>query len=480
MSERDDMAVPTERASDPQAVPGRASEPRDTPPAISGFDHSADLGKVHYGGQAVIEGVMMRGPSAVATAVRAPGGDIVVNRVDYESASRRHRFLRAPVLRGGLTLIESLSLGIKALNYSASVAMEEPSGQEDAGDAPAPGGDAADSADDDATGARVSERRSDWKTSATLTATLIFAFALGIVIFFWIPMVISGFLTDVLGSESGILFNVIDGIIRVVFFLAYIWGISRWKEMARVFEYHGAEHRIIFAQEAGLELTPENAKRFTTRHPRCGTSFLLIVMVVSILVFMIFGKPPTIGLRLARLLLIPVIAGISYEIMKLAAKNADRPWARALSAPGVWLQGITTKEPSDDQIEVAIAALEAVRIKSHDAGQAQVSPGQARGADEAPHPPGQSGPPLRPDPASAPWTETQGVDSPGPLPPGPSLPAESWRGPRSPWTEEAHTPAVTAQAEDPFAPALSGPRAPVWPKGCCRTARHPDRWPMIC
>jgi uncharacterized protein YqhQ len=366
VNERDGNAQEREEVVGPQASPGGSSGPRDTPPAISGFDHGDHLAKVHYGGQAVIEGVMMRGPTAVATAVRAPSGDIVVNRVEYESASRRHRLLRAPVLRGGLTLIESLSLGVKALNYSAGVAMEEPPKPEQSEEANAP--DAAPRAD---------RRRSDWRTNATLTATLVFAFALGIVIFFWIPMMISGFLTDVLGSQSGVLFNLIDGIIRVIFFLVYIWGISRWREMARVFEYHGAEHRVIFAQEAGVELTPENARRFTTRHPRCGTSFLLIVMVVSILVFMIFGKPPTIGLRLARLLLIPVIAGISYEIMKLAAKNADRPWARALSAPGMWLQGITTKEPSDDQVEVAIAALNAVRIEPNDDREAQVHPGQA-------------------------------------------------------------------------------------------------------
>jgi uncharacterized protein YqhQ len=399
VNERDDTAPESGRTAERPAAPARANEPRDTPPAISGFDHGDDLARVHYGGQAVIEGVMMRGPTAVATAVRTPNGEILVNRIEYESASRRHRFLRAPVLRGGLTLIESLSLGIKALNYSASVAMETPAadGADEAVEGPActegecgtpdPGTDgavespavapAAGAPEGPAPGARSSERRSDWKTNATLTATLAFAFALGIVIFFWIPMVISGFLTDLLGSQSGVLFNVIDGIIRVIFFLVYIWGISRWKEMARVFEYHGAEHRVIFAQEAGVDLTPENARRFTTRHPRCGTSFLLIVMVVSILVFMIFGKPPTVGLRLARLLLIPVIAGISYEIMKLAARNADRPWARALSAPGVWLQGITTKEPSDDQVEVAIAALKAVRIEPNDAREAQVHPGQA-------------------------------------------------------------------------------------------------------
>ncbi len=403
MNERHDMTTPSEDTANPQAATREPrSERRDTPPAISGSDHGGDLSKVHYGGQAVIEGVMMRGPTAVATAVRTPSGEIAVRRTDYESASRRHRLLRAPVLRGGLTLIESLSLGIKALNYSASVAMEAPAEpdadtegeeppavspeDETTGDARLPDGpgsaDAGAVPAGDGTGTpdnrpHVSDRRSDWKTNFTLTATMVFAFALGIVIFFWIPMVISGFLTDVLGSESGILFNVIDGIIRVIFFLAYIWGISRWKEMARIFEYHGAEHKIIFAQEAGAELTPENAKRFTTRHPRCGTSFLLIVMVVSILVFMIFGKPPTIALRLTRLLLIPVIAGISYEIMKLAAKKADRLWARAVSAPGMWLQGITTKEPSDDQVEVAIAALKSVRITADDARETQVSPGQA-------------------------------------------------------------------------------------------------------
>jgi uncharacterized protein YqhQ len=162
-----------------------------------------------------------------------------------------------------------------------------------------------------------------------------------------------------------------------VFFIAYIWGISLWKEMRRVFEYHGAEHRVIFAQEAGAPLTPDGARRFTTRHPRCGTSFLLIVMVVSILVFMLTGKPHNVGERLARILLVPVIAGISYEVMKLSAKKSGQAWARIVSAPGVWLQGITTKEPSDDQVEVAIAALSAVLAGKDDARQAPVDQGQA-------------------------------------------------------------------------------------------------------
>jgi uncharacterized protein YqhQ len=353
---------------------------RDAAPAVSGFDHAED-GKVHYGGQAVIEGVMMRGPTLVATAVRLPNGEISVQRRDFVSASRRHRILRFPVVRGGLTLIESLALGIRALNYSASVAME-PGNDVAGGTEQVPAGEAQlerglpDAAPFDAprdTGRpRSADSRPDWKTNAALTGTMVFAFALGIVVFFWIPMVLSDIVTRVMGSESGILFNAVDGVIRVVFFLVYLWAISRWKEMRRVFEYHGAEHRVIFAEEAGEELTPENARRYTTRHPRCGTSFLLIVMVVSILVFMVFGKPPTIGLRLARLLLIPVIAGISYEIMKLSARRSHQKWARVLSAPGVWLQKITTKEPSDDQVLVAIAALKAVRIEEDDARETQV------------------------------------------------------------------------------------------------------------
>ncbi len=370
---------------------------------ISGFGDQPDAGgPIHYGGQAVIEGVMMRGPTRVATAVRLPSGEIDVHEEDFRSYSRRNKFFRLPVVRGGLTLIESLALGIKALNYSASAAMEELAEDErevaaaatDAFEAPevdfgseaapatatatATADEAAAYAAEDAAGETApaparkkpapSEKDAGWKTKAALTFTMIFAFALGLLFFFYIPLVLTG----MLDIESGILFNVVDGIIRVTFFLIYIWAISRWKEMRRVFEYHGAEHKTIFMQEAGEELTPENAEKYTTRHPRCGTSFLLIVMVVSILVFMITGKPHTIAHRLMRFLLIPVIAGISYEIMKLAARKATQRWARILSAPGIWLQSITTKEPSVDQIEVAIAALSAVRIDPNDDREAPV------------------------------------------------------------------------------------------------------------
>ena len=377
---------------DSSSGPPRAEESYDSP--ISGFGEQPQTGgKVHYGGQAVIEGVMMRGPTKVATAVRLPSGRVVVHAEPFVSHSRKNRLLRLPVLRGGLTLIESLQLGLKSLNYSAGVAMEaaeeedveppetaeavaavgavddEEAGKPDTsepGDAreEAPGKAAAENAS--SAGAENSDS-GQWKTTAALTGTMVFALALGVLFFFYIPLVLTDFIMVRTGLEGSVLFNLIDGVIRVVFFLTYIWSISLWKEMRRVFEYHGAEHKTIFMEEAGDELTPENARKYVTKHPRCGTSFLLIVMVVSILVFMLTGRPETVLHRLARLLLIPVIAGISYEIMKLSAKRAGARWARLLSAPGVWLQNITTKEPSDDQVEVAIAALEAARVEEPDA-----------------------------------------------------------------------------------------------------------------
>ena len=347
---------------------------REAESPVSGCsDHG---GRVSYGGQAVIEGVMMRGPDRVATAVRLPDGTIAVHTEPFASASKRNRFLRSPVIRGGLTLIESLALGIKALNYSASAAMEAAEAEAGKAGEGAGGGTGPESPESSVPQAtappeRRPEKTPEWKTTAALTATMVAAFALGILFFFYLPLVITGWFN----IESSILFNVVDGIIRVVFFIAYIWGISRWKEMARVFEYHGAEHKAIFTHEAGQELTVDNARLHSTKHPRCGTSFLLIVMVVSILVFMLTGKPDNVGQRFARILLVPVIAGVSYEIMKLAARHARRPWARAMSAPGVWLQRITTREPSDQQVEVAIAALSAVLAKRDDARQAAVDQG---------------------------------------------------------------------------------------------------------
>ncbi len=394
--ERLTEAQQTDAARDHETPEQKAEREYCSP--IAGFgEQPTDGGKIHYGGQAVIEGVMMRGPEKVATAVRLPSGEIAIHAEEFIPATRKHKLLRLPIVRGGVTLIESLTLGIKALNYSAGVAMDEVASSEeeqalaaDAAEAKVQGAGEAKGVEgavehehsaspessplepakpsDPPSSSEVRaipppESASDWKTKAALTGTMVFAFALGIVFFFWIPLVLTDFIMNKTGTDGGVLFNLIDGVIRVVFFLAYIWGISLWGEMRRVFEYHGAEHKTIFMQEAGEELTPENARKYATKHPRCGTSFLLIVMVVSILVFMIFGRPANILHRLFRIALIPVIAGISYEFMKLSAKHSSRRWARMLSGPGLALQNITTKQPSDDQVEIAIASLKAVRVE---------------------------------------------------------------------------------------------------------------------
>jgi uncharacterized protein YqhQ len=281
------------------------------------------------GGQAVIEGVMMRTPRAVATAVRTPSGRIVVRRQGHRSFVRRLGLHRIPLIRGGLHLIESMSLGIGALMFSADQAM----------------------VDDE-----LVERSSSWKDKVSLGGTLVFAFALSLLLFFYLPLLA----TEWTGVESGIWFNVIDGILRLGVFLAYLLLISRLADMRRLFEYHGAEHKTIHVFENGLPLVPENASRFTTLHPRCGTSFLMFVMLVSILVFMMLGKPEGVGERLLRLAFVPVIGGISYEFIKLSGRKAGASWMRPFIGPGLMLQRITTREPSQEQIAVAMAALQAV------------------------------------------------------------------------------------------------------------------------
>jgi len=190
-------------------------------------------------------------------------------------------------------------------------------------------------------------------TTLWLGLSIVLGVLLALFLFFYLPLV----LTDLMGIKKGFLFNLVDGIIRISIFLIYLWLITLWKSMRRIFEYHGAEHKSIFALEAGEALTVDNVKRYTTHHPRCGTSFLLIVMLVSIGVFIFLGRPETIQERLIRLLYVPLIAGISYEIIKLSGKKASNPVVRTLIAPGLWLQRITTKEPDEEQLEVAIAAL---------------------------------------------------------------------------------------------------------------------------
>lgn len=284
--------------------------------------------KTNIGGQAVIEGVMMRAPQKIAIAVRRPNGEIALKEEQFISLSKRVKLLGLPLLRGIIALIETIVIGVKGITYSADVAVQD---EED----------------------EKKEKGQRTFNTAWLIGTVIVALGFGFLLFFYLPLIVTG----LFGFDSGFLFNLVDGVIRLLVLLLYIWGISRWKEIRRIFEYHGAEHKTIFAYEDGRPLTVENVRAYTTHHPRCGTSFLLIVVVVSIIVFLFLGKPDDIGERFLRFLFIPVIGGVSYELIKLSGKKHQSRLARFFLAPGLWLQRITTKEPSDDQLEVALLAL---------------------------------------------------------------------------------------------------------------------------
>ena len=295
--------------------------------------------KLMVGGQAVIEGVMMRTPEMVTVACRRADGTIAVWKKPFRSWLARHRFLSLPVVRGAIVLLEALALGLQALAYSGDLA-ERDAGANNDGQAPER---------ERLPGARTRGQK------FRLAFSLVVALAFGLGIFFYVPLL----LTDWLGARTGFWFNLIDGAIRLVFFLAYIILIAQMRDIRRVFEYHGAEHKSIFNYEARTELTPENSAKFSRFHPRCGTSFLLIVMIVSIFVFMALGRPETVADRLLRLAFIPVIGGISYEFIRLSGKGYGHPFWNALIAPGLWLQRLTTREPNHGQLEVAIIALKA-------------------------------------------------------------------------------------------------------------------------
>lgn len=295
--------------------------------AESGSDEARQL-DLAVGGQAVIEGVMMRTPTAIATAVRNPEGRIVIRKKPFRSVVRRFPWLNIPVLRGGVHLIETMGLGIDALMFSADQSV---------------------SAD------RIDRQQASRKDQFWMWGTVVVAFALSLGLFFYLPLL----MTDWLGVEGSVWFNVVDGIIRVALFILYLWAISLMKDMARVFEYHGAEHKSIHAFENGRSLDAAGARPFTTLHPRCGTSFLFFVMIISIVVFMFLGKPETVGERVLRLAFVPLIGGLAYEAIKLSAKFCDAWWLRPAILPGMALQKITTSEPDDGQLEVAMAALRA-------------------------------------------------------------------------------------------------------------------------
>ena len=280
---------------------------------------------VQYGGQAVIEGVMMRGPRESAIAIRLPNGEIEVTRQPIRAWATRP-VLKLPILRGFVALLESLVVGTKALTFSAGRATGEEEGEE--------------------------------LGLGEIVLTVLVAFGLGLLLFVGLP---TGAAHLARGQISGVVWqNLLEGLIRLVVFFLYIIAISRLKDIQRVFQYHGAEHKAIYTYEAGQELSVENARKFSTLHPRCGTSFLLIVVVVSIFVFAFLGLHPLWWRILSRILLMPLVAGIAYEILKFSARHLESPWLRWLIMPGLLLQKLTTREPDDDQIEVALAALRGV------------------------------------------------------------------------------------------------------------------------
>jgi len=273
----------------------------------------------NVGGQAVIEGVMMRAPSAWAVAVRRPDGVIETQSHELPRLSSRSRAARLPFLRGVMVLVESLSLGFRALSWSATRAGEE----------------------------------EEEITRAQAIGTMVLAVVFAIALFILLPAFAAGWLKRFF-DDSSLWFVILDGILRIVLIVGYIWAISRAKEIQRVFMYHGAEHKTIHAYEAGDPLQIGPIQEYSPRHPRCGTSFLIIVALVAFFVFLTLAPLPLGWQIAARLVFIPVIAGLSYEILKLAANASWMAWA---SQPGMWLQAITTKEPTDDQVEVAIASL---------------------------------------------------------------------------------------------------------------------------
>jgi uncharacterized protein YqhQ len=333
----------TERAESTQAAHGRPS--MDGRPALSEVRMPDGMPVARrdapVGGQAVLEGVMMRGVSTWAVAVRKPGpegpgarperaeGEIEVSSEPLVSWAKRNRILRWPVIRGVVALAESLKIGFRALAISANAQVEPTDGEE-------------------------SEPIGGFTWGLTIALSVVLAVGL----FFVIPVGATSLIKDQLGSP--VLFWLVEGLLRTAIFIGYLAAVSQLRDLRRVFEYHGAEHKTISCYEAGDRLVPARAERYSRLHPRCGTSFLLVVMIVAIFVFAPLGLPAWYWLLASRILGIPLIAGISYEVIKWAGRNRRKRWVRALMWPGLMLQNLTTREPDREQLAVAIAALESV------------------------------------------------------------------------------------------------------------------------
>ncbi len=287
------------------------------------------MSRVSYGGQAVLEGVMMRGPSCWAVAVRKQNGEVAEITRDVRSPMQRHRVWRLPVIRGVIALGESLAIGFRALAISANYASQE-------------------------------EGEDGEVTTEISRGQIIFSFAIAIGFALMLFKVGPALLTNWLPIDGTKWFVIVEGMIRVAVFVAYIALIGLLPDLRRVFQYHAAEHKAINALESGAELTPQNVQKFSLIHPRCGTAFLLWVMVIGIFVFALVGRPVWYWLVISRVALLPVIAGLAYELIRFAGRHQESRALMWLLAPGLWLQRLTTREPTLDQIEVSIRALEEV------------------------------------------------------------------------------------------------------------------------
>jgi len=307
--------------------------------------HDTEEKIMPVGGQAVIEGVMMRSPKRIATAIRRSNGEIEIDTKEYISLIQRKKYLNIPIVRGAITLIEVMILGIKTLQWSADKAMEDVEEE------------------DRKKGKKVKEKKKTGMSTVGAIFTISIALLIGIGMFFALPLYLT---TEIFNIEKeALLFNLVSGGIRIIFFLLYVWGISFMKDVKRLFQYHGAEHKAIFAFEDKVFLSAKNVQKYTTFHPRCGTSFIVIVMLVALIFFafldtLIIAYTGSISLvvrLLTHLPLIPIVGGISYEALKASAKHADSKIVQFLITPGLGLQRITTNQPDDEQIEVAIVAL---------------------------------------------------------------------------------------------------------------------------
>lgn len=286
-----------------------------------------------YGGQALIEGVMMRGKRYQAMSARLEDGRIVSEVEEFTMLTDRHKFFGLPFIRGTFNMIDSLISGMKALTWSTNVSLAE-------------------------------DEEAEELTPMEIALTMLVSIGLGILLFFVLPVVIAHYFQPLI--PGSFLQNVFEGVVRVAVFLLYLFLISRMKEIRRVFQYHGAEHKSIHCYEAGEALTPENAMKHTRLHPRCGTSFLFIVMIISIFVFALVGVDNFAWRMASRIVLLPVIAGVSYEVLRFCGKHMNKVWVRAIAWPGMQLQRLTTGEPDLEMLEVAIYSLQKVRAREED------------------------------------------------------------------------------------------------------------------